>query len=73
MREREADQIEQLLEQGDMPEPDQRRFLGNIVEARYGDRITLTAADDVAPLALAPEQLDAVIGDLVENALRHGV
>jgi signal transduction histidine kinase len=101
----------ELLEQGDMPEPDQRRFLGNIVEdaqrmerlvtrllelarhenapaapvpnidprahaatllARYGDRVKLHVSQDVGPLALAPEQLDAVLTNLVENALRHG-
>jgi signal transduction histidine kinase len=41
--------------------------------ARHGDRAQLVVeADAPARIAIEPEQLDSVLGNLVENALRHG-
>lgn len=103
----------ELLAQGleDMPEPDRRRFIGNIVEdahrmerlvnrlltlarlenepperahvlqvvprvqrllERYGPRVELQLAAPPVELTLEEEQLESVLTNLVENALRHG-
>jgi hypothetical protein len=41
--------------------------------ARHADRVQLVVeADAPARIAIEPEQLESVLGNLVENALRHG-
>jgi signal transduction histidine kinase len=41
--------------------------------ARHAERVQLVVAADMpASLAIAPEQLESVLGNLVDNALRHG-
>lgn len=40
--------------------------------ARYGERVQLTQQGEVAPIAIDPELLASALGNLVENALRHG-
>jgi two-component system, OmpR family, sensor histidine kinase ChvG len=41
--------------------------------SRFGARVEVQAAEPLAPLAIAPEQLDSVALNLVDNALRHGL
>jgi signal transduction histidine kinase len=40
--------------------------------SRFGARVDVQAPYTLAPLAIAPEQLDSVVLNLVDNALRHG-
>ncbi|MFT3922955.1 MAG: ATP-binding protein [Myxococcales bacterium] len=103
----------ELLQQGldDMPEPDRRRFIDNILEdaqrmerlvtrllalarlenekqkqaqelelvpwverqlSRHGARVRLSLEAPPVNIAIDPEQLASVLGNLVDNALRHG-
>jgi signal transduction histidine kinase len=51
---------------------DLRAWFGALAE-RHGPRLTLTVADSTPErLSIAPEHLESAVGNLVDNALRHG-
>ena len=56
----------------DVPERARKIIAGRVAAGDFADRFRLDAADDLPETWLDADKIDQILGNLVENAVRHG-
>lgn len=56
----------------DVPERARKIIAGRVAAGDFADRFRLEAADDLPETWLDADKIDQILGNLVENAVRHG-